>query len=277
MAESVLILGAKSDIARAIAHQFAAKGYNLILAARNSERLQSDVSDLQIRYGRDAKILEFDALDYDSHESFYQAISPKPDVVFCVFGLLGDQAKAEHDWAHAQEIINVNYQGALSILHHVANDMEERKKGIIVGISSVAGERGRASNYFYGSAKAGFTAFLSGLRNRLAKKGVHVLTVKPGFVDTAMTEGMNTPAPLTAKPEAVAKAVYKAVRSKRNVLYTKGTWRHIMLIIRNIPEFIFQKTLSLKLRFLFSCGPFSYFFSTILDIIGCYIVLMNVE
>ena len=241
MAETALILGANSDIARAIAHQFASKGYNLYLAARNSSRLEPDVSDIQIRYGRDVQILEFDALDYDSHKQFYADITPKPDIVFCVFGLLGDQKKAEKDWNQAREIIAVNYEGAVSILHHIANEMEIRKKGVIVGISSVAGDRGRASNYYYGSAKAGFTAFLSGLRNRLSKKGVRVLTVKPGFVNTAMTEGLNLPGPVTAQPAEVAKAIYQAVQSRKNVLYTRWMWRYIMLIIRNIPEFVFKK------------------------------------
>jgi decaprenylphospho-beta-D-erythro-pentofuranosid-2-ulose 2-reductase len=241
MAETVLILGANSDIARAIAHQYASKGYNLYLAARNSSRLEPDVSDIQIRYGREVKILEFDALALDSHQTFYDDISPKPDIVFCVFGLLGDQKIAEQDWKKAREIISVNYEGALSILHHVANEMEARKKGVIVGISSVAGDRGRASNYYYGSAKAGFTAFLSGLRNRLAKKGVRVVTVKPGFVDTAMTEGLDLPGPLTAQPNEVAKAIYKAVKNRRNIVYTRWMWRYIMLIIRNIPEFVFKK------------------------------------
>ncbi|MCL4128207.1 UNVERIFIED_CONTAM: hypothetical protein GTU68_062310 [Idotea baltica] len=119
--------------------------------------------------------------------------------------------------------------------------MENRKEGTIVGISSVAGERGRASNYLYGSAKAGFTSFLSGLRNRLAGKGVHVLTVKPGFVDTAMTEGLDLPGPLTAQPQQVARAVFKAVGKKKNTLYTLWMWRYVMLIIRNIPEAIFKK------------------------------------
>ena len=241
MAETALILGANSDIARAIAHQFASKGYNLYLAARNSSRLEPDVSDIQIRYGRDVQILEFDALDYASHKQFYADITPKPDIVFCVFGLLGDQKKAEKDWNQAREIIAVNYEGAVSILHHIANEMEIRKKGVIVGISSVAGDRGRASNYYYGSAKAGFTAFLSGLRNRLSKKGVRVLTVKPGFVNTAMTEGLNLPSPITAQPAEVAKSIYQAVQSRKNVLYTHWMWRYIMLIIRNIPEFVFKK------------------------------------
>lgn len=241
MKSPVLILGATSDIARAIAHQFGQAGHDLYLAARNADRLEPDVQDLKIRYNVTAKAVEFDALQFDSHAGFYAQLDPKPSIVCCVFGLLGDQSEAEKDWSQAQKIIETNYNGAVSILHHAANDMESRKEGTIVGISSVAGERGRASNYLYGSAKAGFTSFLSGLRNRLAKKGVHVLTVKPGFVDTAMTEGLDLPGPLTAQPKQVALAVFKAVDKKKNTLYTLWMWRYVMLIIRNIPEAIFKK------------------------------------
>ncbi len=241
MSDSVLILGATSDIAQAIAHQYASKGYSLYLAGRNIARIQPYVSDLQIRYRAEVKALVFDAVEYDQHKSFVSNIDPTPEIVCCVFGYLGEQNHAEKDWEEARRIIEVNYMGAVSILHHFANQMEEKGKGVIVGISSVAGERGRASNYYYGSAKAGFTSFLSGLRNRLARKGVHVLTVKPGFVETAMTEGMDLPGPLTAKPEQVAKAIHKGVQKKKNVIYTRWMWRYIMWIIRNIPEFIFKK------------------------------------
>lgn len=238
---SVLILGATSDIARSLAHQFAQKADKIYLGARNADRLQKDVADLQIRYQTKAEALEFDAENYNFHQEFYQRLDPKPDIVCVVFGYLGKQERAEKNWGEAKQILEVNYVGAASILHHVANDMENRGKGTIVGISSVAGERGRASNYLYGSAKAGFTAFLSGLRNRLTKKGVHVVTVKPGFVDTAMTADMDLPGPITATADEVAKAVVKAVDKKKNIIYVKWMWRYIMMIIRNIPESIFKK------------------------------------
>jgi len=135
----------------------------------------------------------------------------------------------------------VNYTGAVSILNIVANYYVSQQKGIIAGISSVAGERGRQSNYFYGSAKAGFTAYLSGLRNRLFHQQVHVLTVQPGFVYTRMTEGLPLPRLLTATPEKVADSIYLAIRKKKNVIYVKWFWRWIMLIIKCIPEFLFKK------------------------------------
>lgn len=238
---TVLILGAKSDIARALAHHYAQAGHPLVLAARRAERLEAEASDLQIRHGATVQAREFDAADYGSHAAFVEGLDSLPEIVIVVFGLLTDQEEADADWKKAQTMLEVNFLGAASILHPIANAMEARGSGTIVGISSVAGDRGRASNYHYGSAKAGFTALLSGLRNRLAKKGVHVLTVKPGFVDTAMTADLDTPAPLTAQPEQVAKDIAKAIQKSKNTLYTKWMWRYIMLIIKNIPEGIFKK------------------------------------
>ncbi|MEO1416610.1 MAG: SDR family oxidoreductase [Bacteroidota bacterium] len=237
----VLILGATSDIAQAIAHLHAAKGDHLILAGRKEELLKPIQSDLCIRYKATVDIQSFDARLIDQHQSFYHTLSPKPDLVYCVFGNLFDQKEAEQNWGVAVQMLEVNFLGATSILHHVAKDFEQRKRGTIVGISSVAGDRGRGSNYYYGSAKAGFTAYLSGLRNRLSQSDVHVLTVKPGYVRTAMTQGMELPAPLTAEPQAVAKAIFRAVEKKKNVLYVKGIWRWIMWVIRMIPESIFKR------------------------------------
>jgi len=238
---TVLILGAGSDMAIAIAKKFAAEKYNIQLAARNSSRLQPLQSDLAIRYNITSTLHEFDAERTEGHESFYASLPVKPDITICVFGYLGEQKIAETDWKECSRIIQVNYTGAVSILNIVANDYAGRSAGIIAGISSVAGERGRQSNYFYGSAKAGFTAYLSGLRNRLFHDKVHVLSVQPGFVYTRMTEGMPLPKPLTAKPEEVANVIYKAVLQKKNVVYVKWFWRWIMLIIKSIPEPIFKK------------------------------------
>ncbi|MEZ4829690.1 MAG: SDR family oxidoreductase [Bacteroidia bacterium] len=241
MKQNILILGATSDIARAIAHRYAREGAVIFLAARDAQKVEADAADIRIRYQVAVTTLPFDAEDFDSHADFCTRLPAIPDVVFCVFGYLGDQKTAEKDAVMALRIANVNYTGAVSVLSLIANMLEEKGSGTIVGISSVAGERGRASNYFYGSAKAGFTAFLSGLRNRLSHKGIHVLTVKPGYVNTAMTAGMQLPGPLTSQPDAVAQAVYTAVKKKKNVIYVSGVWRIIMLIIRNIPEFIFKK------------------------------------
>ncbi len=238
---SVLILGAHSDIAQAIAHRFGREGYDLVLAARRAGELHATVKDLEIRHRVVVRAVEFDALAFADHQAFYDAINPKPDVTVCVFGLLGDQDSARRDFSLAHRIIDTNYTGAVSILGIVANEYEKRGGGTIIGIGSVAGDRGRQSNYVYGSAKAGFTAYLAGLRNRLAHADVHVMAVKPGFVQTTMTEGMDLPGALTAQPSQVAAAIYKGFTRKRNTIYTLWMWRHIMLAIRHVPEFVFKK------------------------------------
>jgi short-subunit dehydrogenase len=238
---TVLILGASSDMAVAIAKKFAAAKYDIQLAARDVQRLQPLQSDLAIRHNVAVSLHEFDAERTETHQPFFQSLSPVPDITICVFGYLGQQQRAETDWEECRRILQVNYIGAVSILNIVATEYAEKGKGTIAGISSVAGERGRLSNYLYGSAKAGFTAYLSGLRNRLFHQKVHVLTVQPGFVYTRMTEGMPLPALLTARPEQVASAVYTGIVKEKNVIYIKWFWRWIMLIIRSIPEAIFKK------------------------------------
>lgn len=241
MEENVLILGATSDMAIAIARQLAMKGYSITLAGRTPERLTALEGDLRVRYKIMVSTAHFDALDFESHQSFYDALAEKPDIVICVFGMLGDQDKAQSEWKHSEDIIGSNYTGAVSILNVIANDFERRKRGVIVGISSVAGERGRQSNYIYGSAKAAFSTYLSGLRNRLFHHGVHVLTVKPGFVRTKMIENISTPGILTATPKKVAEKVHRAITRKKNTLYVLGIWRFIMWVIRMIPENIFKR------------------------------------
>lgn len=238
---TVLILGAASDMAAAIAYQFAGKGYDIQLAGRSHQRLEPLRSDLSIRKNISCTLHEFDATDYAGHPHFFEQLHPRPDITICVFGYLGTQETAEKNWEEAYRIIQTNYTGAVSIMNTAAASYASVKKGCLVGISSVAGERGRQSNYIYGSAKAGFTAYLSGLRNRMFREGVHVVTVQPGFVYTRMTENLDLPPLLTAKPEQVAKDVYKAVIKKKNTIYTKWFWRWIMMIIKMIPEPIFKK------------------------------------
>ena len=237
----ILIIGAKSDIAKAIARKYAENGYNLYFASRNSDELNGFSKDIQIRTQKDVKCFELDILDYNSHQSFYDKLKEKPIGVISVVGYLGEQEKAQNDFEEANKIMNTNYTGVVSILNIVANDFEINKKGFIVGISSVAGDRGRKSNFIYGSAKAAFTTYLSGLRNRLFSSDVHVTTVKPGFVATKMTEGLDLPEKLTAQPSEVADDIFKAQQKGKDVLYTKWFWRWIMLIIKHIPEFKFKK------------------------------------
>tara|TARA_B100000768_G_C11229819_1_gene354551 strand:+ start:376 stop:1107 length:732 start_codon:yes stop_codon:yes gene_type:complete len=238
---NILILGAQSDIAIAVAHRFAEAGYQIQLAARNINNLVADKSDIELRHQINVTLHEFDALDTISHSYFVEQLTILPNIVVCAVGYMGLQAENEQEIKEASLVIRSNYEGPVSILSVLANCFEARGSGCLVGISSVAGERGRASNYVYGSAKAGFTAFLSGLRNRLAKKAVHVVTVLPGFVTTKMTEGMDLPKILTAQPKEVANAIFNAVQKKQNIIYTRPVWRFIMIIIRNIPEQIFKR------------------------------------
>lgn len=236
----VLILGARSDIGKATAHAFAAFGHPIQLAARKAETLDADRSDIALRHSVDVTLHEFDVLDISSHASFIDQLPELPEIAVCAVGLMGEQTENEQDLERAVQIMRSNYEGPASILASLANCFEARGHGALVGISSVAGERGRATNYVYGSAKAGFTTFLSGLRNRLAHRGVHVVTVLPGFVATQMTEGMELPARLTAQPDEVAHTILRAVLKEKNIIYVRPVWLMIMMIIRNIPERIFK-------------------------------------
>ncbi len=237
----VLILGARSDIGKAVAQKFASLGHPVQLAARNADSLEPDRADIALRHGVTVTVHEFDALATETHDTFVDSLPELPEVAVSAIGLMGSQEASETDIPAAITVMRSNYEGPASILAILANRFAKRGSGILIGISSVAGERGRATNYIYGSAKAGFTAFLSGLRNRLASRGVHVVTVLPGFVATRMTEGMDLPAKLTAQPEEVASAIARATERKTNTLYVRPVWWLIMAIIRNIPEALFKK------------------------------------
>ena len=236
----VLILGARSDIGRAIAHRYAREGHSIMLAARNVETLAADAEDMHLRYGIAADritLVEFDVTH--PTQALLGRLPSNLGVVVCVVGDMGDQAVSERDPDAATKVMETNYVGPARIMGALVERMAPN--GVMIGISSVAGDRGRATNYVYGSAKAGFTAFLSGLRNRLAKTGVHVITVKPGFVNTRMTVGMKLPKRLTAEPAEVAEAVYQAHATRRDVVYTRLVWRLLMGIIVIIPESLFKK------------------------------------
>ncbi|MGC6453753.1 MAG: SDR family oxidoreductase [Candidatus Puniceispirillaceae bacterium] len=236
----VLILGARSDIGLAIAHLFAARGHPVQLAMRNAAAHDAIRADIAIRHAVAVTLHEFDALATDRHSGLVDSLPELPEVVVCVVGLLGDQARDEQDPASAVTVMRTNFEGPASILSVLATRFEERGSGTLVGISSVAGERGRASNYIYGSAKAGFTAFLSGLRNRLAGRNVHVVTVIPGFVRTRMTDGLALPAVFTTDPPDIARLVYRAVTRRKDIVYSRW-WFLIMAIIRHIPERLFKR------------------------------------
>ena len=239
--ETALVIGATSDIGRAVARRLADGGCALQLAARDPERLDREVQDLRLRTGASVDAHPCDVLDADGGASLLDALDPLPDIAVCVVGMLGDQAESERDAGAAARVMRTNYVGPAQLMGALAERFARRGHGVLVGVGSVAGDRGRGSNYVYGSAKAGFAAFLSGLRNRLAASGVHVVTVKPGFVRTRMTDGMDLPARLTAEPDEVAAAIVRAVRKRRDVVYVRSIWRPIMAAIRAIPERMFKR------------------------------------
>lgn len=242
MSKNLLVLGASSDIAAACARKFAENGFDVTLAARDLGSVRSLASDIEIRYNVTANVVHFDAEDVLSHATLYSQLETEPEVVIYAAGYLGNQKRSESDTAELERVITVNFTGAASILSIVANAFEKRGSGSIIGISSVAGDRGRQSIYIYGSAKAGFSTFLAGMRHRFAGTKVHVMTVKPGFVATKMTADLDLPKALTATPEAVANAVYKGFERKSRTIYVKPIFRLIMWIIREVPEIIFVKT-----------------------------------
>lgn len=241
----ILLIGAGSDIGRPLAFLYAKQGYGIYLASRNLDKLERDAADLMIRFGIIAQAYYLDVTDISTHGDFYQSLPERPYGIICLAGLLGDQSIAENDFTAASQILTTNFIGCVSILNIVAADLEQRREGFIVGVSSVAGERGRKSNYIYASAKAGFTTYLSGLRNRLYRSRVCVLTVHPGFIRTKMIEGKSTPNLITATPETVARDIFTAEEAKKDFIYSKWFWRYIMMAFRMIPESVVKK-LNLK-------------------------------
>ena len=237
----MLILGATSEIARACALRFAQEGWDLCLAGRRMDALQALAQELYAKTGRTVDCIQFDALDSSAPAKLWTSIEGRTDAVLCAVGLLGDQIAARHDIDAADRILRTNFTGLIPLLSMAANTFEQRRRGLIIGISSVAGDRGRGSNYLYGSAKAGFTAFLSGLRARLAPNGVHVLTVKPGLVASPMLEGRDLPQCLIASPEIVARDIADAVSKGCQTLYTPWYWRGIMFAVKHLPERLFVK------------------------------------
>ena len=242
MSEAVLILGATSAIARATAQAFAARGAELYLSSRDIEELSRIAADIRLRYGVTVHHGAFDAEATETHEAFFQSVlttMPGLSGVVLAFGYLGDQ-QAARDFNIGEKVIASNFTGAASILSLCANHFEPLKQGFIIGISSVAGDRGRQSNYVYGAAKGALSLYLQGLRNRLYPSGVRVITVKPGFVDTAMTYGLPGLF-LVASPQDIGERIARSLDRKQDVVYLPWFWRYIMLIIKHIPEPVFKR------------------------------------
>ena len=241
--KKILVLGATSGIAEATCRIWAAQGAQMFLIARNPEKLASVAADLKTRGAAYVGTAVADLDDTDKHaELLSHAINSLTgmDVAYLAYGILGDEPRAEQDFEHAAQILHSNFVAPVSLLTWLANFCVQRHAGLLAVISSVAGDRGRKSNYLYGSSKAGLTAYLAGLRNRIDREGVTVLTIKPGPVKTAMTASMKGSEKF-ADVNKVAATIVKAIDAKKDNLYVPFQWQPIMFIIRNIPDRIFKK------------------------------------
>lgn len=244
MNNNILIIGAASGIAEAVARGYAEQGAQLFLVARNNDKLQVIASDLVARGAKDVQTFVMDANDGElvpqMVDKAWQALGTI-DVGLVAHGTLPDQQRSETDIAYAVAEFRTNAESVITCLGSLAQRFESQGSGVIAVIGSVAGDRGRASNYLYGAAKAAVESFASGLRAKLYSKGVHVLVIKPGFVATQMTANLNLPEKLTATPESVAKAIHRAIVKRKDVIYTPWFWYWIMLIIRWLPATIFKR------------------------------------
>lgn len=246
MSERILLVGASSAIAQELARKLCQRGCHLVLAGRDADELESIATDLRIRYQSTVHIEPFDALQFTEHANFVERCvslfeQPLDGVVIC-YGTMHDQQQAQTDWNLTDQMIQTNFTSVVSLMNLLAEYFVQQKAGYLAAISSVAGDRGRQSNYLYGSTKAALSAYLQGLRNRLYTKGVHVLTIKPGMVDTPMTDGLVNPDSfLVSSPQQVARDIDRALQSQKNILYTPRKWWWVMCVIRWLPEQVFKR------------------------------------
>ena len=241
--KKILVLGATSGIAEATCRIWAGQGARLFLVARNGDKLAAVAADLKTRGASYVDTAVADLDDTTQHATLLaHAINSLTgmDVAYLAHGVLGEQLHAEQDFGHAAQILHTNFIAPVSLLTWLANYCVQRHAGVLAVISSVAGDRGRKSNYLYGSSKAGLSAFLGGLRNRVDREGVTVLTIKPGPVKTAMTASMKGSEKF-ADVNKVAQTIVNAIDKRRDSLYVPFKWQPIMFVIRNIPESIFKK------------------------------------
>lgn len=240
---NVIIFGATSTIAQGVAQKLINDGHHLFLVARDEKKLRIVAADLSARSQKVVQTRVADLNTFEQHESILQeAINAlgSIEVVLIAHGTLSEQKQCEQCFQSTQREYETNFLSVASILLHTANYLEQRQQGTIAVISSVAGDRGRQSNYVYGSAKAALSALLQGLRNRLSKANVHVLTIKPGFVDTQMTQHVEKNF-LFASPDKVSSDIVNAIYKNKVIIYTPGFWRYIMIVIKLIPEKVFLR------------------------------------
>lgn len=238
----MIILGSTSEVAQAFVEKALIAGEKfpkIYLVTSSRETTERFAQHIDVKFLQPSEIIELDLTQEINYSVFENVDS---DLLFCATGYLGlGTEDGLYDDKNTEKIIDINYAKLVTVINYFAKKMESKRSGNIIALSSVAGDRGRQSNFIYGSAKAAFTAYLSGLRNYLFSKKVHVMTVKPGFMETKMTEGLPLNPKLTATPKQAAECIYKAYKKQKNVVYVLPIWRLIMLIIIHIPEFIFKK------------------------------------
>ncbi len=243
MTKTALIFGATSAIAQAVIYRLAKQHYDLFLVARNKERLSSVIKDCELRHKNKVFSYVIDANDYKAHEACIKtAIETLKhiDIALIAYGTLPEQEKVQTSFKAIKQALETNFTSQVSFITHLLPHFQQQQCGTIAVISSVAGDRGRQSNYIYGSAKAAMNTYLQGLRNQLYKSGVHVLTIKPGFVDTPMTAKFKKGL-LWAQPDTIARSIVKAIQQRKDVIYTPSFWWWIMFVIKCIPEVIFKR------------------------------------
>ncbi|MDH0744754.1 SDR family oxidoreductase [Pseudomonas sp. GD03842] len=243
-AKKILIIGATSAIATACARLWASQGSDFFLVARNVDKLQQTAADLKARGAKNVTLHEMDATDIDAHPLMLSrglTALGQIDIALIAHGTLPDQKACERDVQLAMREFANNGTSVIALLTILAQQFETQRCGSLAIISSVAADRGRPSNYLYGSAKAAVSTYCEGLQARLFKVGVHVTTIKPGFVDTPMTQGLSLPAALLAQPAQVAQRIVNGIAQKAPTLYAPGFWALIMLIIRSIPQPVFKR------------------------------------
>ena len=237
----VLIIGAKSELGIELALLYAKNKYNLYLAGRSINTITNKAEKLAKENNIEITLHELDVTNLNTHQEFYNSLNIKPIGIIYAAGYTPEQSEALSNWKETNNTVNVNYIGAISILNIAVLEFQKSKRGFIVGITSVAGLRGRGENYIYGSAKAGFMTYLNGLRNSLAKYNVNVLTVIPGLVESKKGSKYNLPGFLYVKPKILANNIFRSQQSNRSIIYSGLAWRVIMFIIKIIPDFIFKR------------------------------------
>ena len=238
----MIVLGSNSEVAQAFVEKVLSEGNRfekIYLLTSNRDSAERFARHIEVKYLQYSEVVDFDLMNDDQ---YYKLDYIDSDLLFCASGYLGKStAEGLYDNKNTQKIIDINYAKLVPLINYFAQKFESKRRGTIIALSSVAGDRGRQSNFIYGSAKAGFTAYLSGLRNYMYSKKINVITVKPGFMATKMTEGLPLNPKLTASPKQAAECIYKSYKKKRDTAYVLPVWWFIMAIIRNIPEFIFKR------------------------------------